>query len=475
MKKSASAVFEGDSLAWAEQQFGQCELGDVRRTRRVVQYAARQAERPSSSTNAVCRGDEAAAEGAYRMLRNHQIKPEALEKGPYDLCAGQCAERDVVLAIQDTTTLSIATALGQELGEVGDKKSARGMLVHSTLAVDGNTGEPIGLLDQLRWTRSDDRPGRKTRSTRAYEERESFKWETAMRALSTRTATMGNIIAVCDREADIYDFLQYRIKHGHRFVVRAMQNRSLESEGGRLLEHLAERRVIGKYHVVISQRGAQQSQGQRKRSGRQQRTATMTLRTATLELQPPREDRARDPIVVNVVLATETECPEGSKPLQWVLLTSEQVSTQKGALTVLGYYERRWLIEEFHKAWKSGCRIQQRAVQSVDNLHRVIIITAQVAVRLLQLRSAAIATPEAPCDTILSGDELDCLWATTERRKRPPAHTPTVLWALHAIGKLAGWRDTKRTGRVGWQMLWNGWATLEAQVTGWKLARNTTS
>lgn len=478
MQKDATPVFVGHAGAWAEQQFGGCDLGDVRRTRRVVEYATRQAEHPSGSTNAVCRGDEAAAEGAYRMLRNSKIDPNALEERPFEVTAQRCAEREVVLAIQDTMTLTVSTALGESLGEIGrDAHSGRGLLVHSTLAVDGSTGEPLGLLDQLRWTRSDERPGKKTRNARAYQEKESFKWETASKAISGRLATMDHVVTVCDREADIHEFLQHHTGHQQRFVVRAMQNRALDSEEGRLWTYLSERPVTGKYEVVVGQRGAQRAQrskGQSQRPARQQRTVTLEIRTARVKLQPPRSANTSEPLVVGAVLAREVGCPEDSKALEWLLLTSQPVNTKKAATTVLRYYELRWLIEEFHKAWKSGCRIEQRPVQGVDNLHRLVVITAQVAVRLLQLRSAANSTPELPCETLLSPDELQCLKAITDPRK-PPRGPLTVLWAVQAIAKLAGWRDTKRTGRVGWDMLWKGWMIFNDRVVGWRLARESST
>lgn len=474
MEKAEGSVFIGDSREWAEEQFGRCDLGDVRRTRRVVEYAARQADNPAGSTNAVCCGDEAAAEGAYRMIRNSKINASSLENGPFNVTAGRCAERDVVLAIQDTMTLTVSTAVGESLGEIGkDGRSGRGLLVHSTLAVDGITGEPLGLLDQLRWTRSEERPGRKTRRNRAYEEKESFKWEVASRAVADRVASMSNIVTVCDREADVYEFLRHHVELEQRFVVRAMQNRVLESTAEGLWDHLFDRPVIGKYEVIIQQRGGQREQrskGQGKRPARQQRTATMAIRVATLKLPPPRCSASDgEPIVVGVVLAKEVNCPEGTNPLEWMLLTSEPVNTKAAATTVLGYYERRWLIEEFHKVWKSGCRIEYRPVQCVDNLHRIIVITAHVAVRLLQLRSVATSQPERSCNGILSQDELQCLRAATQPGKT--AKPPTVLWAVQAIAKLAGWRDTKRTGRVGWDMLWRGWMILEQRVVGWKLAQ----
>ena len=149
-----------------------------------------------------------------------------------------------------------------------------------------------------------------------------------------------------------------------------------------------------------------------------------------------------------------------------MILTSEAVATKQDARNVVRYYERRWLIEEFHKSWKSGCRIEQRPVQAVENLERLAIITAQVAVRLLQLRFAVNMNPEQACDSVLSQEEWECLWGATEPNTRIPRHAPPVLWALHAIARLAGWRDTKRTGRIGWATLWKGWAKLQDRVSG---------
>lgn len=38
----------------------------------------------------------------------------------------------------------------------------------------------------------------------------------------------------------------------------------------------------------------------------------------------------------------------------WHLLTSEKVASAADARRIVSHYERRWLIEEYHKAWKSG-------------------------------------------------------------------------------------------------------------------------
>lgn len=473
MKTDTSAAFVGDASQWAEERFGRCKLGDPRRTRRVVEYAARQAVRPEGSTNAVCSGDGAAAEGAYRMIRNPLIDPQALEEGPISYVAEQCANRKTVLAIQDTTTLSISSAVAEQLGELGkDGSGGRGFLVHTTLAVDAETEEPMGLLDQERWQRSDERPGKETRKSRAYRDKESFKWEAALERVRGRVASMANIITVADRESDIYEFLSYIIAAGLRFVVRAAQDRTVDAEEGCLWEHMSQRPVIGTYDVTIGQRGGQHGgKGQNARSAREKRVTKLEIRTATINVLPPRNRKAgNQPIEVNAVLAREVDAPAGEKALEWMLLTSEPVSTKRKALEVIRFYELRWLIEEYFKAWKSGCRIENRPVQQGDTLERLAVITGQVAVRLLQLRAVGRTRPERPCTEFLSSDEWRCLWASAESGKRSPGKPPTVLWAVQAIAKLGGWRDTKRTGRIGWTSLWIGWAKFEDRLVGWRLA-----
>src|SRR5688572_1894521 len=46
----SSQMLELDVTKWAQEQFGTCQLGDVRRTRRAVKFAAQAAANPSGHT-----------------------------------------------------------------------------------------------------------------------------------------------------------------------------------------------------------------------------------------------------------------------------------------------------------------------------------------------------------------------------------------------------------------------------------------
>jgi hypothetical protein len=90
---------------------------------------------------------------------------------------------------------------------------------------------------------------------------------------------------------------------------------------------------------------------------------------------------------------------------------------------------------------------------------------------LLQLRVLQHGDPQEPCTVVFDDDEWQCLHATVEPKRPIPKKPPTILWACVAIARLAGWRDTGRTGRIGWKTFWKGWWTFEERLTGWRAAK----
>ena len=105
----------------------------------------------------------------------------------------------------------------------------------------------------------------------------------------------------------------------------------------------------------------------------------------------------------------------------------------------------------------------------------MLAITAFLAVRLLQLREsqdAPVGKDERKCDEVLSEDEWNVLWLSTEHRSPPPL-PPSIRWADLALAKLGGFADTKRTGRPGWDTLWHGWFRLQEGIKGYQFSQRT--
>lgn len=135
----------------------------------------------------------------------------------------------------------------------------------------------------------------------------------------------------------------------------------------------------------------------------------------------------------------------------------------------MGYYERRWLIEEYHKAWKSGgAQVEQLRMQTRDNLERMVTILAFVAVRVLALRQGGVSeeTQNESCESVLSPVEWKLLWVKQER-KALPGSPPTLKWACQTLAKLGRWYDSKRTGRSGWIVAGSNFRTW-LKATDWQ-------
>ena len=456
---------------WAKSLFGEAKLGDKRRTNRLVELTAQVGCHIGDTIVGSCEGDEAKLEGAYRFIRNQKVAPKAIAESGFNATVAQAKEHKTLLALEDSTTLSYSHRVRDSLGDLGGKKSSkkRGFWVHNVLLLDAQSEQTVGLVDQSYWLREPETRGKaKQRREREYEDKESFKWEAASRRLACRLGDkMQDTISVCDRESDIYEYLHYKRENTQRFVVRSSWDRRVDNSTGNLFEQAANAPVLGHYEISIPQKG-----------GRKARQARLELRAVTVTLnRPNRLGGEWGSVQVNLVVAEEVGGNEGEK-LCWRLLTSEPIECFEDARKITRYYELRWRVEDFHKAWKSsGTDVEELRLQHPDNIQRVAVIMAFVAVRLLQMREVfhkARVCPSAniACDKLLDKYEWKALWLTHEK-KPLPEKAPGIAWAYEAIARLGGWTDSKRTGVVGWATLWKGWFRLQDRTDGLILAFST--
>lgn len=458
-----------DEARWSQQLFGRCQMGDVRRQRRLVDVGARLARHAGASLAQCCRGNGAAVLGGYRLIGNKHVKPEAIAEGGFAAVAEAAQEAGLMLAVEDTTSLSYAHGVAAQLGTTGSQRQAsrRGYLVHSVLLLEADSERTVGLIEQRRWCREDAGYGKKhARKQRRYEDKESYKWQQASERMAVRLGdAMARTISVCDRESDVYEYLRYKHEQGQRFVLRAQSDRGLSDHGQSLFEVLeAEQAWQYETTVEVAQRG-----------GRAARKAQVRVFGRSVELQPPaNRGKVAAPLPVNVVVVRESA--GGKDALHWRLLTSEPVETVEQVKRIVRSYELRWRIEEYHKAWKSGVGVERLRLQSASNLERMLAITAFVAVRLLQLREQLPgcredqSEPALACDRVLRPQEWKVLWLTDQKTQLPVV-APSARWACLAIARLGGFTDTKRTGRPGWDTLWRGWRLLQERVEGFQLAK----
>ena len=128
-------------------------------------------------------------------------------------------------------------------------------------------------------------------------------------------------------------------------------------------------------------------------------------------------------------------------------------------------YEKRPLIEEYHKALKTGCRLESRQYENAHRLEAVTGILAVVAVRLLQLKTVAKREPERPACDVVPQKWVEMLQVV---RKRP---ITTVRQFFREMAGLGGFLGRKGDGEPGWITLWRGFEKLHLLLRGAEAAR----
>jgi len=394
----------------------------------------------------------------YRLLNNPQVTPQAIQEPVIERTRQRCGERSVVLCLHDLTELKPVYRM-----------SKTKLLQHTALAVDGDDGEVLGVLHQ-HWFDDPKKPKGESRSKRRQRWTRSQSWPEAVEAVGKASGSF-RLINVADAEADDFQMFAACEKMGHGFVIRSQHDRCLVN-GEHLRETVHQMPVAGYTAVAVADRSAVVTKAppRRHRVARKRREANLAIRFGRVTLETPSGDpRHTHPREVYVVHVREEQPPaDGSEPIDWLLLTSEPVMTLTDALQVLKWYRRRWLIEEFHKAQKTGCRLEQSQLHEPDGFVTLAAIAAVVAVRLLNLRHQADSPEQAEEP---AQQQFDKLWVLVvcKLAKHPDPSTLTVRQFYHTIARNGGWLARRSDGRPGWQTLWRGWQKIAAYVTGIEL------
>lgn len=153
------------------------------------------------------------------------------------------------------------------------------------------------------------------------------------------------------------------------------------------------------------------------------------------------------PIAMNVVRVREVDAPEGVEPIEWILYTSLPVDTFAKVWLVLEYYEARWLVEEFHKALKSGTNVKKRQLKDTPRLEPMVALMSVVAVRLLKLKTLAKTEPDRPARTVVPMLWLQMLKAVRRNLRR--VHDLTIYEFYREVAKHGGFLGRKSDGEPG--------------------------
>jgi len=445
--------------------FGNAQLGDRRRTARLVETFNLMQRHPGGTLPDKL-STPADLRAFYRLCDADDVTHGAIIAAARQYTLRRIADcPETVLIVHDATELDYTTitSLADELGQIG-KGAARGYICHNVLAIAADTGDVLGLVDQILHCR-DEVPKKETLAEhRERETRESLLW---LRGTAHLPAD-AKLVDVGDQGSDTFEFLEHEFQSHRRFVLRAHKVRKVHAGH----EPIGPRHYLKEYAHSLPELGRFTMDVQAQRGRKARKDAEFIVRGGPLLVCPPHAKRGRhgnDPLPLYVVQVTEVAPPQGEKVIDWTLLTNEPVRTFEDAWRVTGWYERRWIVEEYHKAQKTGCQIEDMQFMTTARLEPAIALLSVVAVTLLNLRDASRREDATtrPATTILAPDYVKVLSVWRYRKAR---NDLTVHDFFYALARLGGHQNRKSDHRPGWLVLWRGWTKLQAMVDGYATA-----
>ena len=475
-------------VSWAAEEFADVRLGDKRLDARLVRLCDRFSDAPESPINQAC-ADWAETKAAYRFFQNKNVEVGEILAAHCRKTATRAKEHKMILAVQDTSYFVYTSHPKTEgLGKMSLKKGknvekiySHGLVVHTCLAVTTG-GLPLGLLDQKIFSRKlRSKNTRRAKRGKPHdglpvEEKESYRW---LEALANTKKVMGNteIVTVCDREADLYDFFKLSHQMSSPVLVRAnadrtinRQSRYAEKSVEKLWEHMHQQPETGSYQIDIPKRSKTNHCKER-----EARTATVTVRFGSFRLNPPRNNVKHNKenlpdIEMNAIYVLEPNPPDGEEPVEWMLLTNLPVRSFDEAYEKILWYCLRWRIEMYYKVLKSGFRVEACRLERADRLARYLTVMSIVAWRLFMITLIARTDPATPCSTLLADHEWKVLFLKVNKNKTVPKKPPRIGAVVIWIAKLGGYLARNSDGPPGTITLWRGWKRLADLTDGWNLA-----
>jgi hypothetical protein len=458
-------AWQVDPAAWATTQFATARLGDHRRTARLVALAEQVARDPSSSLPRQTQtwGD---LKAAYRLLDRPEATFQVVASPHWQLTRAQ-AERGRFLIVDDTTEIDYgATRQAAGLGPVG-RGTGRGFLLHSALVVAPDDEWVLGLAGQVLFHR---RPAPKgeTLTQKLRRDRESAVWGQLIEQVGPPPAT-AQWVHVMDRGADDFEVFCRAQRLGTDWIGRVKSRnrrvRDAAGQDGALSDVLAAAAVAGGYTLALRARPQQPA-----------RRAHLAVTFAPVTTLVPRHPAASlkalapQPISQWAVWAREVNPPPRVKePIDWMLLTSLPVRGLAGAMEVISSYEKRWLIEEWHKALKTGCQVEGRQLHTSSRLEALTGVLSVVAVRLLQMKEAGRREPGRAAGEWVPSRYVELVHRARHGRGR--FEDWTIRDFFRGLAGLGGFLGRKSDGEPGWITIWRGWDALHWMLRGAGLAR----
>jgi hypothetical protein len=430
---------------WVKDNFGSVNLKDKRLNSRLEKVVKKIAGKPEVGLPAQME-TWAEVSGCYRMLNNKKVTHKRVQSAHITKTRKDAAKvgDKVILFPQDGSEIEVQKTTNGA-GPIGNH-TCRGIMMHNCLAVvyDEINPQVLGLANQRIWERDDvvlhkseTRAERNKRSGK-----ESEHWFKTIKSIGTppEEATW---VSIGDRGNDIYEFLQGVKQSKWHAVVRASQDRLVEVKGRQMLlmEYVKTILIGGTTTVRIRRQGDSKPID-----------VEMSVSWNKIRVSPPQRITGDpEPITLWVV-----RCFNREEDLEWVLYSTIPVRNLEEAIEKIKWYACRWIIEEYHKCLKTGCRIESNQFEDIKPVEALLGILSVVSILMLQMKYLARNDDQTLAKTVVPKIVLTIIC----KRYGLDKMNITIKAFWRAVAQLGGFLGRKSDGDPGWQTLWKGWLRL---------------
>jgi hypothetical protein len=464
--EATDSVSSGTGLvgSFGQTHFGACVLGDRRLVKRAVATADALLRHPGGTLPQKLPRNELL--GFYDLANNPKVNHQnllAAHQQQTRLAMQQCL--GTVLVIHDTTEADYSGLSIEDLGPIGHGGN-RGLLLHNVLAVDYAQRQVLGLVGQFVHVRRRVPRGETKAVSRRHPQRESRLWVRGVEAVGAVPAGQ-RWVNLIDRGGDSYESLACQEQKGQFYVLRSKANRRIEVQDAHGRCRKAKLHSWARKLPPLGQRSVSVAA----QDGQPAREARVRVAAGAVRLLAPPQARGEyvaRPLDVWVVHVQEVDAPRGVEALEWILLTNVPTATRSQAWERVDWYECRPIIEEYHKAQKTGCGMELAQFTTRKALGATIALVSVVAVQLLRLRDLARRDDAAQrrADEVIDPEYIEVL---SRWRFRQARRDLSVREFLGALARLGGHLGRRHDGLPGWLTLWRGWMELQRLVEGARL------
>lgn len=418
----------------------------------IIKIAEAKLQNPSETIHGLSTTKHV-AKAFYNALNKEDLSVETLVKSACKCTSLKIIQHNKpVLLIQDTVSFNYHTQKKKKDNGLMSAL-AKGVNLHSCLAATTD-GVAFGILDQSYISRTEDKNDSLTeeeKKARDIEDKESNRWLESFRNSHKHLSKDIKTITVCDREGDFFEFMNEIASKNRIFLIRCAQNRrTMENE--RILDAIRAHKCRGEISLRIPRDS---------RKNIPERDVVFELKYKQFSIKRPtiRAKNKNLPIslTVWVVHILEKDPLNPEEPIEWFLMTNDQITSLEDALTQIKYYLQRPKIEQFHLTLKSaGCESERIQSRTMEVTKKLITIYSIISVFLMNMLYLSRVNPDLACDVFFNEIEWKLLYCIANKTNITPEKTYSIKEAIFYLSCLGGPKRSKNAGQPGIKVIWKG-------------------